>query len=108
MKTHIKKTDIPVELVSPGITRQVLCYDTNLMLVVVKFEKGVVATRHKHPHQQATYVEKGAFEVEIDGKVELLKQGDGYFIPSNAMHGAKCIEEGVLIDTFSPMREDFV
>lgn len=108
MKTHIKKSDVPVEEVIPGIKRQVLVYDTNLMLVVVNFEKGVVAPAHKHPHQQVTYVEKGVFEVEIDGKSEILKQGDGFVIPSNAMHGAKCIEAGVLIDTFSPMREDFV
>jgi quercetin dioxygenase-like cupin family protein len=46
--------------------------------------------------------------VEIGGIKAVLEKGDAFVIPSNIEHGAVCVEDGVLIDTFSPMREDFV
>jgi quercetin dioxygenase-like cupin family protein len=53
-------------------------------------------------------VESGVFEIEVEGVKRVLKAGDAYFIPPNAVHGAVCLEAGVLIDMFSPMREDFI
>jgi quercetin dioxygenase-like cupin family protein len=53
-------------------------------------------------------VESGSFEMTIGEKKGILKTGDGYYIPPNVVHGALCLEAGVLIDVFTPMREDFV
>ncbi|GAB4335595.1 MAG: cupin domain-containing protein [Calditrichia bacterium] len=108
MKTHIKNSEVPVEVVGKGVKRQIMGYDKNLMLVRVFFEKGGIGEPHQHPHQQVSYVEKGTFEVTIDGKTEVLSAGDCFVVPSNARHGAVCLEEGILIDTFSPLREDFL
>ena len=47
-------------------------------------------------------------EVEINGGKKILKAGDAFYIPPNVLHGAVCMEPGVLIDIFSPMREDFI
>jgi len=105
---HTKKSQIPLEEVAPGMTRQIMGYDSDLMLVKVNFEKGSIGYKHKHPHQQVSYVVSGKFEVEIDGKKEILETGDAFTIPSDKEHGAVCIEDGVLIDTFSPLREDFL
>ena len=104
----IKNSDVPLETVAPGMTRQIMGHDSDLMLVVVNFEKGGIGANHSHPHQQVTYVVSGAFEVNIEGKKEVLRKGDAFVIPSNADHGAVCLEDGVLIDTFSPLREDFL
>jgi len=108
MKTHIKSTDIPVEQVALGLKRQIMGHDSNLMLVKVYFDKGGVGELHEHPHQQVTYVMSGSFEVEIGGKKEILNAGDSFIVPSDMRHGAVCLEDGILIDTFSPMREDFL
>jgi quercetin dioxygenase-like cupin family protein len=76
--------------------------------VKVKFEKGGIGILHQHYHSQVTHVESGVFEVEIDGEKKMLKAGDAFYIPTNVLHGAVCMEAGVLIDVFSPMREDFI
>ena len=55
-----------------------------------------------------TNIEKGVFEVEISGVKKVLKAGDVFYVPSNLIHGVVCLEEGVLIDVFNPMREDFI
>ena len=96
------------EEVGEGVRRKIMSYDDKLMLVKVAFRKGGVGTPHKHYHSQISHVESGVFEVEIGGEKRVLKAGDAYYPPPNVMHGAVCLEDGVLIDAFSPHREDFV
>lgn len=101
-------SDIPVETVGKGVTRQILGYDKDIMLVIVTFEKGSVGDIHSHPHVQSSYIESGKFEVTISDKKQVLEKGDGFFVPSGSLHGLICLESGVVIDTFTPAREDFL
>jgi quercetin dioxygenase-like cupin family protein len=78
------------------------------MMVKVKFEKGAVGTPHTHYHSQGTYVACGKFEVTIGGEQRVLQTGDGYYVSPDEIHGCVCLKAGVLIDTFSPMRQDFL
>ena len=91
-----------------GIARQILGHGPDLMVVRVAFEAGSVGAVHAHPHSQSTYVESGRFEVVIDGETRVLGAGDGFYVAPHLDHGAVCLEAGVLIDTFSPAREDFL
>lgn len=108
MKMHIKKNDIPLEKVAPGVTRQIMGYDSDIMLVVVNFESGAIGYKHKHPHHQVSYVVEGKFEVEIDGLKKVLCKGDSFLAPPDVEHGVICLEKGALLDAFSPLREDFL
>jgi quercetin dioxygenase-like cupin family protein len=96
------------EKVWPGITRKVMGYDERLMLVKVKFTKGTEAPAHNHPHIQSSYIEFGRFEVTIGKERMLLNAGDGFFVPSDVMHSVVALEAGVIVDAFSPHREDFL
>jgi quercetin dioxygenase-like cupin family protein len=91
-----------------GIQRQVFGYDDKVMLVKAKFEKGAIGTMHQHPHTQVTYVRGGAFEMTIGNETKIIKDGDGFYVPPNTLHGVVCLEPGILVDAFSPMREDFL
>ena len=95
-------------LVAPGMQRAILAYDDSLMLVKVKFDKEAIGAVHHHPHAQVSYIESGIFEVEIAGVKKVMKTGDAFFAPSNILHGVICLEAGVLLDTFSPMRKEFI
>lgn len=99
--------EIQWEVVGEGVQRQILGHDDHILIVKVSFEKGSIGPIHDHFHSQATYVESGAFEVVVNGEKKVLKAGDGFYIPPHAPHGAVCLEAGVLIDVFSPIREDF-
>ncbi|MCX6132843.1 MAG: cupin domain-containing protein [Ignavibacteriales bacterium] len=94
--------------VGGGVTRKILGYDSALMMVRVKFQEHSVGAMHSHPHRQVTFVEKGSFEVQIAEEKRLLRAGDSFFIPSGVEHGVVALEEGVLVDVFTPMREDFL
>ena len=107
-KVFIDNAEIPWQQMDEMVRRKIMSYDDRLMLVKVEFQAGGVGTLHQHPHTQITHIESGVFEVEINGEKKILKAGDGFYIPPNVLHGAVCIEAGVLIDVFSPMREDFI
>lgn len=102
------ESEIEWQTPAPGIQRQIMAYDGQLMMVKVKFEKGAVGTPHTHYHSQATYVASGRFELEIGGEKKILSAGDGYYVEPDELHGCVCLEPGILIDTFSPMRADFL
>lgn len=93
---------------APGIRRQIMGYDDRLMMVKVAFEQGAVGTVHTHEHSQATFVASGKFELTIGDEKRVLSAGDGYYVKPDEPHGCLCIEAGVLIDTFSPVRADFL
>lgn len=108
MDLFIADKDIQWETPDPGIRRKVMAYNEQLMLVKVEFQKGAVGALHEHYHSQISHVESGMFEITIDGEKRVLKAGDAYYIPPHVVHGALCLEPGVLIDVFSPHREDFI
>jgi len=108
VKVFINNADIAWQEMSKGVRRKIMAYDDKLMVVKVQFEKGGVGAVHQHHHSQITHIESGIFEVEIAGEKKILRTGDAFYIPSNVLHGAVCREAGVLIDVFSPMREDFI
>jgi len=91
-----------------GISRKVFGYDDQIMLVKAKFRQGAIGVLHQHPHVQVTYVESGKFEMTIGAEQRIISRGDGYYVPPNVVHGCVCLEEGILIDTFSPHRADFL
>ena len=106
--SFLYEKDLKWEDAEPGVQRQIMGYDGQLMVVKVKFEKGAIGKPHRHYHTQATYVASGKFELTIDGEKKILSAGDGYYVAPDVLHGAVCLEAGVLIDTFSPMRADFL
>ncbi|MBE2220591.1 MAG: cupin domain-containing protein [Anaerolineae bacterium] len=108
IKNFVYNTDVPFEELGGGIKRKVLAYHDNLMAVEVYFETGAEGTIHFHPHEQITYVLKGKFEFNIDGNKRIIKPGDTTFQEPNVPHGVVCLEEGILLDVFTPHREDFV
>jgi quercetin dioxygenase-like cupin family protein len=112
MKTRsenfILESQFPWEDLGSGVSRQIAGYDDSVMLVKVKFIKGAIGTVHHHFHAQCSFVASGAFEVSIKGNKEILKAGDCFYTEPDAQHGVVCLEDGMLIDTFSPVRQDFL
>ncbi len=107
-KEFLFGNDEELEEVAPGVKRQLLGYDDKILMARVQFEKGSEGYVHEHFHSQTTYVESGEFDVNVGGEVKTLRAGDGFYIPPNVSHGAVCKKAGVLIDVFSPVREDFL
>ena len=106
--SKVIKRNTEWEDLGDGISRQLMGWDNKIMMVKVKFKKGAVGAEHKHPHVQTTYCVSGKFEFTIDGEGVIIEPGDGLYVAPDLLHGALCLEPGILIDVFSPAREDFL
>lgn len=108
IKNYFMTNDIPLEDLGNGIKRKVLAYNDGIMMVEVHFEKGAIGAMHHHVHEQATYVLEGAFEFTIDSVKSVVRAGDSMYKQANVEHGAVCLEAGILLDVFTPKRDDFL
>lgn len=93
---------------APGVVKRILAYTDSLMCVENSFEEGAVGNLHSHPHTQITYIVEGEFAFTIDGETRVVKKGDTLLKEHGVEHGCTCIKKGILLDIFTPMREDFV
>lgn len=99
---------IDPEPAGKGAQRRVLAYCDELMCVENQFEAGGVGALHHHPHTQITYVAEGVFEFTIGDTTKIVRKGDTLLKQDGVEHGCVCLEKGVLVDFFTPMRKDFV
>lgn len=96
------------EPAGPGVTRRILAYNKDLMCVENTFEKGAIGALHSHPHTQITYVVSGRFRFTIGGETCEVAAGDTMLKTDGVIHGCEALEPGILLDIFTPMREDFI
>lgn len=92
----------------PGFSRKVLAFCDEMMCVENYFETGVSGSLHSHPHTQISYIVEGKFEFTIAGETKIVAKGDTMLKQHGVEHGCTCLEKGIVLDFFTPMREDFV
>ena len=91
-----------------GVHLKTLVYGDQTLLTEVRFEKGAVIPQHSHPHEQTGYLVSGHIDFLVDGKHYPAKPGDSWNIADTIEHGATAVEESVVIEVFSPVREDYL
>jgi len=102
--------DAHIQTNSGNITRRIMAHNGGLMTVEVIFHNASDDPGlHSHPHEQIAYVLKGRFEFIVEGKENVvLGEGDSIYFASDVVHGGKPLEDnGVLLDVFTPQRDDF-
>lgn len=95
----------PKELV-PGITGY-YAHGEKHTLGLVELTAGSVVPEHHHVHEQITFILEGQLDMTMNGESFSLTPGTYNIIPSNTPHSAIAITDCKLIDTFSPVREDY-
>ena len=105
----VKREKTSVKYLGNGMSRRVLNRGGKLMIVEFTFKKGGEGSVHSHPHEQIGNVVSGSGIFTLDGKKTEVAMGDSMYIPSNTPHGFKSYEENtVLMETFTPQRDDFL
>ena len=105
---HRDWSTLPVERIGDGIERQMI-WGERLMVCRLRIQPHTITAVHAHAHEQITLVERGRVLFTIDGQTRIASAGDVLHFPSQTRHGATMLdEEVVLIDIFTPLREDFL
>jgi quercetin dioxygenase-like cupin family protein len=98
--------DIDTKEIAPGFFSKLIHTETNT-INFIEVKAGCSVPRHKHIHQQCSFVTEGEFELTVNDVPQLLNKGLFAVIPSDAWHGGRAITDCKLIDIFSPVREDY-
>ena len=92
-----------------GVTRRVLAESPEIMLVEFAFADGGEGPPHEHPHVQSTFVRSGRYRFTVGDESFEFGPGDAFVVPSGVTHGCRLLEgPGVLLDAFTPRRDDFL
>src|SRR5260370_42240596 len=92
----------------PGLRRRILAHNEHMMLVEHRMETGWAGTRHSHPHDQMVYVIEGRLRFSCGTEVFEVASGDSFVLRGGIEHQAWASEPGIVLDVFTPCREDYV
>ncbi len=92
----------------PGVHLKTLVHGEKSLLGHFRLEKGAHIPTHQHPHEQTGYLLSGKIAFVVEGESILAEPGDSWCIPGNVPHSADVLEECLLIEVFSPVREDYL
>ena len=107
----VREQEIKKEPIAEKRSRY-LTHTNHLMMVVIDFNDGPTSEPdppHHHPHEQVSYVVSGELIFFLDGKPTTLGPGDMFTVPPDVPHTVQLLTEHVrLVDTFTPLRQDFL
>lgn len=91
-----------------GVQRRNLVVGKETMLCEFHLQQGKVLPLHHHPQEQTGYLVSGRLLFEIDGEEIEMKVGDSWSIGCDVVHKVTVLETAVVIEAFTPVREDFL
>lgn len=91
-----------------GVRMKTLAHGENTLLSEFRLDRGAVVPVHQHPQEQTGYLVSGRLEFDIEGERFVAEPGDSWCLPSNQPHGATALDDCVVIEVFSPVREDYL
>jgi quercetin dioxygenase-like cupin family protein len=98
---------LPERRILDGTIRGHYAHLPGMTIGEVRLDAGTVVPLHAHPHEQISYVIDGQFEFTVDDETTTLGPGMAVMIPGGAIHGGKTLTECLVIDVFSPARDDY-
>jgi quercetin dioxygenase-like cupin family protein len=94
--------------IAPGIRRRTITYGTSMYQMIAKLDAGSQMPEHKHPQEQIVNILEGRMRLIVSGVPHELKGGESFYLASNVPHGVETIEDTMVLDTFSPPRDDYL
>lgn len=91
-----------------GVRLKTLAYGEKTQLTEFKLDKGCTVPKHAHPFEQTGYLISGKMRFYIGDEVFEAESGDGWSIVGEVEHGVEVLEDSVVIEVFSPIREDYL
>src|SRR5512137_1031933 len=109
MKITAYAGDEPAVITPDGAQRRVLSYGGNMMVVQFTFDASATSWLHSHPHEQVGYVVSGEIDFNMEGRAPVrLRAGGSYYVPPDVKHNITTYAPSVLVDVFTPLRQDFI
>jgi quercetin dioxygenase-like cupin family protein len=102
-----KDTGKSRELVA-GVELTTLVHGEKTLMGQFKIAKGSSVPVHSHPHEQTGFMISGKLRFTVDGEITDVEAGDSWCLPGGIDHSAEALEDSMIIEVFSPVREDYL
>lgn len=103
-----KKKDSGYMSPQEGVRLKTLAYGKKTHLTEFRLEKGHTVPKHKHPHEQTGYLVSGRMKFFIAEESFDALPGDAWNIAGDVEHSAEILEDAVVVEVFSPVREEYL
>lgn len=91
-----------------GVDITTLVHGDRTLMGQFNIAKGSMVPNHSHPHEQTGIMISGKLQFIVDGETMDVKAGDSWCLPGGIEHSAEALEDTVVIEVFSPVREDYL
>ncbi len=92
----------------PGVELKPLTHGDAMLMGEFRLKKGSVIPSHSHHHEQIGYLVTGKIRFTADGETFEAEPGDSWCIAGNREHSAEVLEEALIIEVFSPVRDEYL
>lgn len=99
--------DAPQIEMLPGVHRRTMGTTDEAMLCEFFLQREAVVPPHSHKNDQVGYVIFGQVEMMVGDETRIINPGDSYAIPGGITHSARAIIDSLVMDAFSPPRDDY-
>jgi quercetin dioxygenase-like cupin family protein len=102
------KNDNPWIEICPGIKRRTLTSGQTMYQMIAQLDAGSVMPEHRHAQEQVVHILEGRMRLIVEGTPHELRPGESFYLASNLPHGVETIENTLVLDTFSPPRDEYL
>ncbi len=92
----------------PGIFMKALTHGNKTLLCEFQLKEGSVIPTHQHPQEQIGYLVSGELKFISDGEEFVALPGSSWIFEGGKPHGVEVIKDSVVIEVFSPVRQDYL
>ena len=98
--------EIPSKELVAGIIGKYV-HGSAITLGYVTIKAGSILPAHHHIHEQITFVIEGELELTVENETFTLTKGTSHIIASDKVHSAVARKNCIVVDVFSPVRDDY-
>ena len=91
-----------------GVELSTLVHGEKTLMGQFKIARGSEVPMHSHPHEQTGILISGRLRFNVAGEIFDAEPGDSWCLPGDVEHSAEALEDSMIIEVFSPVREDYL
>jgi len=103
-----RKDDTGYRQVADGVHLKTLAHGEKTLLCEFRIQKGGRVPEHSHPHEQTGYLVSGRLKFIVGDETFEADPGDSWCLHGDVVHAAEVLEDSVMVEVFSPVREDYL
>jgi quercetin dioxygenase-like cupin family protein len=91
-----------------GVYLKTLVHGEKTLMGEFSLAIGAEIPSHAHPHEQTGIIISGKLRFKIGDELFEAQTGDSWCIPGGVEHAVEVLENSVVLEVFSPVREDYL